>query len=1113
MTILNKILLIISIIPLFFFLSCEKPEREAKVETGQVTDITATSAKVAGEIIDVGEGITEHGHCWGFGSKPTISDLKTTLGLTDVTGNFTSELFNLEAGKLYHVQAYAMSGNDVVYGKSQKFITQDGSAQVITAEITDTTINSAKSGGNILSVNGDEVIARGVCWDTVDIFTLDDCMGFTIDSAGMGKYISEITGLTPGDLYYIKAYAITSVDTSYGIIVIFTTLNGIASLSTTAITNITINSATSGGNITDDGGAAIIARGVCWNTTGNPTTGDNKTTDGSGKGSYTSQLTGLELNTTYYVRAYSINYVDTTYGQQITFKTHNGILTITTTSANIITANSVISGGDITNDGGAAITARGVCWNTKGNPTLESNDGHTIDGSGTGSFTSSLTGLTGNTTYYVRAYATNSVGTAYGNELPFKTSAVVSTITTTAVTLITATTANSGGNITNDGGASVTARGVCWSASPDPTIASSKTTDGSGTGTFTSSITGLTPGTTYYVRAYATNSSGTGYGAEKSFGTLIIPTVTTSDISSITSVDATGGGEVTFNGNTSVTARGVCWSISQNPTISDSKTTDGVGIGTFTSKFTNLTPNTTYYVRAYATNSEGTAYGEQKSFTTGIALPTVTTASITTITATTANSVGNIIDDGGASVTARGICWSTSQNPTVADSHTNDGNGTGSFTSSLTGLTGNTTYYVRTYATNSAGTAYGNEVSFTTSPVVPSLTTTAVTSITATTASSGGNITDDGGASVTARGLCWSTSHDPTVTDTHTNDGSGTGSFTSSLTGLIGNTTYYVRAYAINSVGTAYGANELSFKTNAVIPILTTTVVTSITVTTASSGGNITDNGGASVTARGVCWSTSQNPTIADAYTNDGSGTGSFTSSLTGLTGNTTYYVRAYATNNMGTAYGNQVSFTTFLCPNTLTVTHTAGNVTPVTKIVTYGIVETNLSGENKCWITQNLGADNQAGSFYDNTEAAAGWYWQFNRKQGYKHDGSTRTPSTTWISSIDEESDWTAANDPCTILLGTGWRIPTQMEWITADNNGGWSNYNDTYASVLKLHIAGFLDESNGSLWNRGASGHYWSSVQSSNTYGWGLHFHSYKSDMFSFSKARGLSVRCLRD
>jgi photosystem II stability/assembly factor-like uncharacterized protein len=198
-----------------------------------------------------------------------------------------------------------------------------------------------------------------------------------------------------------------------------------------------------------------------------------------------------------------------------------------------------------------------------------------------------------------------------------------------------------------------------------------------------------------------------------------------------------------------------------------------------------------------------------------------------------------------------------------------------------------------------------------TNPIqLATLGTTTVSSITETTAVSGGNITDNGGGTLTSRGICWSTNSNPTIVDNSTVNGSGIGSFVSDLSGLTGGTTYYLRAYAINSAGTSYG-NEVSFTTTNSVQLatLSTSTVSSITETTAVSGGNITDNGGGTVTSRGICWSTSSNPTIADNSTLNGSGIGSFVSDLSGLTGGTTYYVRAYAINSAGTSYGNEVSF------------------------------------------------------------------------------------------------------------------------------------------------------------------------------------------------------------
>ncbi len=726
---------------------------------------------------------------------------------------------------------------------------------------------------------------------------------------------------------------------------------GIPTVTTSTISLIAQTTASSGGNITDDGGAAITAHGVCWSISSNPVVTGNHTSDGTGTGSFTSNITGLTANTTYYVRAYATNSAGTAYGNEISFTTSQNITvpTLTTFATSNVSETTATSGGNITSDGGATVTARGVCWGSSVNPVVTGN--HTNDGTGTGSFTSSITGLIANTTYHVRAYATNSAGTAYGSDYTFTTTEMsienddcanaITLIQNTSCVIVNGTTIGATQSIPAIAcdGYTGTADDDVWykfvATTSSPTIivegdaidvvvellsgscngtnidCADATTTG---GVETINATSLTVGATYYIRIYSYSSTVAGLFTICVYGgtSVTVPTLTTASTVNITQTTATSGGNITSDGGASVTARGVCWSTSVNPVVTGNHTSDGTGTGIFTSNITGLTANTTYYVRAYATNSAGTAYGNEISFTTlqNITIPTLTTASVVNISQTTATSGGNITNDGGASVTARGVCWSTSANPVVTGSHTSDGTGTGIFSSSITGLTANTTYYVRAYATNSAGTAYGNEISFTTSQniTVPILTTTAVSSIAQTTATSGGNITSDGGASVTSRGVCWSASTNPVATGNHTSDGTGTGAFTSSITGLTANTTYYVRAYATNSVGTAYG-NEISFTTlqNITLPTITTAAVTPYSTTSVWTGGNITSDGGSAITDRGVCWSTSQNPLITDNHNTGGTGTGSFTSFISGLALATIYYIRAYATNSVGTAYGNEV--------------------------------------------------------------------------------------------------------------------------------------------------------------------------------------------------------------
>ncbi len=199
----------------------------------------------------------------------------------------------------------------------------------------------------------------------------------------------------------------------------------------------------------------------------------------------------------------------------------------------------------------------------------------------------------------------------------------------------------------------------------------------------------------------------------------------------------------------------------------------------------------------------------------------------------------------------------------------------------------------------------------------PTVTTRAISGITITTASGGGNVTSNGGGTIIHRGVAWNTSSGATTGNSHTTQTGDTGTFISPITGLSGNTKYYVRAYATNTGGTSYGSN-VNFTTLAPLPIVTTRAVSGITVTTAIGGGIVS---GALITARGLAFGITTGPTTGDSIVLVTGTTGSFSSLLTGLIVNTKYYIRAFAVNNDGIAYGNEINFTTILVPNQYTST------------------------------------------------------------------------------------------------------------------------------------------------------------------------------------------------
>lgn len=542
---------------------------------------------------------------------------------------------------------------------------------------------------------------------------------------------------------------------------------------------------------------------------------------------FTVTVPDLKEATRYYYRhiVWNKHYVDNKFEMEVKdFTTKADVPKVKTVEVTDVTRTTATVIGEVTDDCGAEVTERGVCWSTSHNPTT--NGSHLNSGTGLGTYSVALTNLEVGKTYYVRAYAKNSKGTAYGDELDFVTGdAVKPTVITAEVTNIDWRTATSGGEVTDDGDATVTERGICWSTSHNPEMSGDHASNGTGIGSYTVNMTGLTAGTTYYVRAYAKNIAGLNYGDEVSFETknLELPIVTTNSVTEISYTTAQGGGNVTSDGGAEVTERGICWGTSHNPDLGNGFShlaASTVGTGEFVVDIDGLNAGTIYYVRAYAKNSVGVNYGEEKSFeTTAFQKPTVSTSTVTDIDYQAATCGGNVTDDGGLTVTERGICWGISHNPDIGSGFSHlaaSTAGTGIFTVIVTGLTDGTTYYVRAYAKNSLGVDYGEEKSFTTKTITkPTVETLSLTSLTSTTAVGGGNVTDDGGAEVIERGVCWGTSHDPNIGSGFYHvaaSSTGMGNYTITMNGLTEGTTYYMRAYAINSKGTSYG-EELSFVT------------------------------------------------------------------------------------------------------------------------------------------------------------------------------------------------------------------------------------------------------------------------------------------------------------
>ena len=616
------------------------------------------------------------------------------------------------------------------------------------------------------------------------------------------------------------------------------------------------------------------------------------------------------------------------------------------------------------------------------------------------------------------------------------------------------------------------------------------------------------------------------------------PTVTTAQVTNIQQTTATGGGNVTNSGGATVTERGICWSTSQNPSLTNGshQQASSGGTGTFVVNMTSLTPGTTYYVRAYAINSEGTRYGNQESFQTQQYYTITASANPTNGGTATVSGNGNFIYNQVCTLTATQASGYTFNRWTKNGVEVSTQN---PFSFNVT-ESGN---YVAQFQVN------------VTVPTV--ITTDPVTNIQQTTATGGGNVTSSGGATVTARGVCWSTSSNPTINNSHTTDGTGTGIFTSSITGLTPGTLYHVRAYATNSAGTAYGA-DVTFTTQQV-PTYTITVSASpsnggsahvgsptgpttgsytngqqctvyavansnYTFTNWTENGQVVQGAGATytfpVTAnRTLVANFTYNPptytiTVSANPSNGGtvSGGGQYqqgqTCTLT-ATNNPGFTFDHWTRNGTTISGGATISFT--VTSNATYVAYFISN-TGGHEYVDLGLPSGLL------WATCNVGADNPEdyGDYFAWGETQPKGYYDWSTYQYYDGSNLTKYTGSDGLTTLLPE------DDVATVNWSNGWRMPTDAECRELFNSTTqtWATLNGVYGMFftasngnhLFLPATGYRMYSE--LFETGSEGYCWSSSLLSNgpTGAVDIHFDENGGWTDMFNRALGHSVRPVR-
>ncbi|MES2655985.1 MAG: T9SS type A sorting domain-containing protein [Bacteroidota bacterium] len=1121
------------------------------------------------------------------------------------SGTISFDVTGLTLGTTYHYRAYVLdtigTSANIAYGADSTFTTPT-TAPVPTVQrnvATNVLANTATVGGTIISNGGIPILSSGVVYSTTNnplqfgVGVVDSTTNPVVTS---GSFSVNPAGLTATTKYYYRAYATNSTGIAYSALDSFTTAPVVSTFPYTQNFD--------GAGNTGWNSVIVVGSFNNW-AVGTPT----KATISAAFSAPNCWTTGLS---TQYVDNHDAALVSpqldlTAFTSNAVLKFKHRFITESCCDGGFLEIS--IGGGawtkveNVIGTGGNFNTTNGTAWynlTTQGNSWADNSNAYSTQAGGWITSLIQLPGTSGQSNVRLRfRFVTDVSAVADGwaiDDIEVFSPAAPTVVTGTK-SGITTNFATIGGNITNNGGAGITASGVVFSTTPTPTlggfgVVDSATSPLATSGSFTVNLTGLTNSTTYYYRAYATNPVGTSYGADSTFTTnssAVAPTILKIAATNVSDSGANIGGNITLDGGAAVTSSGVVYSTTSNPLIGglgviDSTTNPLVTTGSFTFNIIGLTANTKYYYSAYAVNSAGTTYTIQDSFTTApvvstfpytqnfdgagntgwnsvivvgsfnnwaVGTPTKATISAafsapncwTTglstqyvdnhdaalvspqldLTAFTSNAVlkfkhrfitesccdggfleisigggawtkvENVIGTGGNFNTTNGTAWYnlTTQGNSWADNSNAYSTQAGGWITSLIqlpGTSGQSNVRLRfRFVTDVSAVADGWAIDdievF--SPAAPTVVTGTKSGITTNFATIGGNITNNGGAGITASGVVFSTTPTPTlggfgVVDSATSPLATSGSFTVNLTGLTNSTTYYYRAYATNPVGTSYGADS-TFTTNssAVAPTILKIAATNVSDSGANIGGNITSDGGSPVTASGVVYATTSNPAllgsgVIDSTTSPLVTSGTFTVNPIGLASNTKYYFRAYASNAAGTGYSIQDSFTTApivsVFPYTENFDGSSSISTGWTTVATGGLNEwlvgtpakTQLSGAysgTKCWFTSAAAnySDNHDGAVvsprFDFTSLTSDPVVRF------RHNFVTETG---WDAAVLEISinngAWTKLDDN----LGTGVNFNTlsSYSWYNSSSTAGpmtpskWSQNSNLFSSNVSNWI-----------------------------------------------------------
>ena len=956
------------ILSLFAIISCLQEERspeEILVPTPAQVECSTESLMLTSKVPAGSERLVQD--CGFYYSlDKSMSDVRKVEGVL-ASNNFTAELPERSYGKTYYICSYVTNGHGSEIRSDLRSYTLDELDDYVEFGALD--MLSYDKNSSTLEITIDAEIWGGVKITEIGVCYGDSPTGLDIDGphkvgvwnrtqtkGDAGVVTISIDGLSDATQYYFRGYLKDEDYISYSDVLPFY-IPAVPAVQTGIVEDITPYTAVLYGEVLDECGSPVTERGFVINEgTAAPTVDSDKVLVDGALGVMTATAEGLLPNKTYTFSAYAVNVSGVAYGAPVTFLTLVALPDISGTTVSSITSNSASFSGTVNNDGGETVTEVGFYYSTDSDVdpdksqkisqeyaayqrtaaefaanTLYSamNVGSDLAMSKASSveakaasdgytFSLDVYGLALKTRYYVKAYAVNSAGVAYGKVTNFETMGEIPTVKTTGTSELAISSVVLSGEVVSDNGERISERGFVWmEGAGTPTTDSHKVKVSGTTGEYNYTLNNLQPNCKYSFCAYAINAEGTSYGEVITFTTMVaLPTVTPTVVSSVTSTSATLAGTVKDHGGETVYEVGFYYSTDStvDPSIAQKKSMQ-YSADSFSIDITDLAVNTKYYVKSYAVNSAGPSYSTVTEFTTESSYPSVNTLGSSDVTESSALLSGEVVSDNGATITERGFVWTKgSDTPTTSSAKIKVDGTTGSFTATLSDIDPNQKYSFRAYAINSKGTAYGEVMSFSTVTAMPVLAAVEISNITSTSASFSSKVLDHGGATVSEVGFCYST--DPEVNPSTSKNVSrrySNDSFTIDVNELEIFTKYYVKAYTTNEAGTSY-SEIASFTTDSSVPVVNTIGSSDVTASSAKLTATVVTDNGAAITERGFVWvqgegtpTTSSSKQIVDGTTGD------FTATLSSLNPNQKYSFRAYAVNAKGTTYGVVMTFNTVI--------------------------------------------------------------------------------------------------------------------------------------------------------------------------------------------------------